>query len=400
MKIAHLDAFSGLSGDMLLGVLVDAGVSLASLRRELKKIPIDGYSLSAKKVMRHGITATKVDVHLTKLAHPARTWKDICRLIKSSAVSPDLQQKGLHVFELLFQAEAKVHGMPFEHAHLHELSAVDCIVDIFGSIIGLHMLGVERLSVSPINMGSGTVKTAHGILPVPAPATAELLKGFAAYGSDVPCELTTPTGAAILNGLSAISGPMPVSIPFRTAYGAGNKDLQTQPNVLRLMLAHTHGSVLRAEEPAETMVLETNIDDMNPQIFDDVMDKLLDAGALDVWLEQVIMKKSRPAAKICILADGGMIAKLAEILFINSTTLGVRVYPVGRIVLDRTITSIRLPYGTIRAKVGRRGDAVMNTSFEYADLKVLSGKTGIPIKKITADALRAFPDSPSARKKH
>ena len=261
------------------------------------------------------------------------------------------------------------------------------------------MLGVERLSVSPINMGSGTVKTAHGILPVPAPATAELLKSFAAYGSDVPYELTTPTGAALLNGLSAISGPMPVSIPLRTAYGAGSVDLQTQPNVLRLTLAHTLGSALQPHETAETMVMETNIDDMNPQIFDDVMDKLLEAGALDVWLEQVIMKKSRPATKICILARHGMIAKLAEILFRNSTTLGVRIYPVDRIVLDRTIASIRLPFGTIRAKVGRLGDDVMNTSFEYADLKALSGKTGIPIKQLAADALRAFPNSPAAKKK-
>ncbi len=391
MKIAHFEAFSGLSGDMVLGALVDAGVSLSFLRRELRKIPVNGYRLSAKKVMRRGIAATKVDVHITKHAQPARTWKDVHKLIRSSRLSADIQQKGLRIFKLLFQAEAKVHGVSLNGAHLHELAAVDCIVDIFGAVIGLDRLGIERLSVSPINMGSGTVKTAHGVLPVPAPATAELIRKFAAYESDVPFELTTPTGAAIIAGLSAGSGHLPVCFPLCIAYGAGNKDIESQPNVLRLTLAHTECAMPNADETTETVIIEANIDDMNPQLYEDVMDKLFHTGALDVWLEQVIMKKSRPGTKVCVLAEKHLITALAEIFFTNSTTLGIRIHPVHRIVLERTVTSIKLRQGSIRVKIGRLADTVMNTSFEYADLKELSQKTGTPIKQLTAEAYRVLP---------
>ena len=399
MKIAHLDAFSGLSGDMLLGVLVDAGVPLAHMKRELKKLPVDGYRLTAAKVLRYGIAATKVDVHLTGHGHPARTWKDVRTLIKKSSLPENVREKGLRVFELLFQAEAKVHGVSLDRAHLHELAAVDCIVDIFGTVIGLEYLGVKRLTVSPVNTGSGTVETSHGTLPVPAPATAELLRGFAAYGSGIPFELTTPTGAAVLAGLAAESGPMPVCIPERTAYGAGNRDLQNQPNVLRMTLAAFTESASQPDDSRSTVVMETNIDDMNPQLFEDVMEKLLAGGALDVWLEQIIMKRSRPGTKLCVLAADADVAELAHIVFLNTTTLGVRLYPVERIMLDRSMLSIRLPHGTVRAKVGLLGETVMNTSLEYADLKDLSGRTGIPIKVLAADALRALPSRAPLRRK-
>lgn len=399
MKIAHLDAFSGLSGDMLLGVLVDAGVPLAHMKRELKKLPVDGYRLTAAKVMRHGIAGTKVDVHLTGHAHPARTWKDVRALIKKSSLPESVREKGLRIFELLFQAEAKVHGVSLDRAHLHELAAVDCIVDVFGSVIGLEYLGVKRLTVSPVNTGSGTVDTSHGTLPVPAPATAELLRGFAAYGSGIPFELTTPTGAAVLAGLAAESGPMPVCIPDRTAYGAGNRDLQNQPNVLRMTLAALTESASRPDDSRSAVVVETNIDDMNPQFFEDVMEKLFAGGALDVWLEQVIMKRSRPGTKLCVLAGKADVAELAGIVFRNTTTLGVRLYPVERIMLDRSMLSVRLPHGTVRAKVGRLGETIMNTSLEYADLKDLSGRTGIPIKVLAADAVRALPSRTSLRRK-
>jgi hypothetical protein len=389
MKIAYLDAFSGISGDMLLGALVDAGVPLAHLKRELKRIPVDGYRLTASPVRRHGIAATKVDVHLTKHSHPARTWNDVQQLIRQSSLPDNIASKGLRIFEILFQAEAKVHGVAFEKAHLHELAAVDCIVDIFGAVLGLTWLGIEQIFIAPINLGSGTVKTDHGILPVPAPATAELLKGFVAYGSLVPFELTTPTGASILAGLGAISAPMPPCRPITTAHGAGNRDLDGQPNVLRLTCAEALQSAADTAPGTLTMLIETNIDDMNPQIYEDVMAKLFAAGALDVWLEQIVMKKSRPGTKLCVLADESMTTKMADIVFRETTAIGIRFYPAERIMLDRTIETIRLPYGTARIKIARLGETVMNHAPEFDDLKTLSQKTGMPIKQITADIMRA-----------
>lgn len=400
MKIAYLNAFSGISGDMLLGALVDAEVPLAHLKKELKKIPVDGYRLTATQVRRHGIAATKVDVHVTGHAHPARTWNDVQNLIRKSSLPADIAARGLRIFEILFRAEAKVHGVAFEKAHLHELAAVDCIVDIFGAVIGFAWLGVEQLLVAPINLGSGTVKTDHGMLPVPAPATAELLKGYISYGSTVPFELTTPTGAAILAGLGSISAPMPPCRPIATAHGAGGRDLDGQPNVLRLTYAE---SLLPAADNAQnplTVLIETNIDDMNPQIYEDAMAKLFSAGALDVWLEQIVMKKSRPATKLCVLADESMTTKMADVIFRETTSIGIRFYPAERIMLDRTVETIRLPYGSARMKVARLGETIMNRTPEFDDLKMLSRTTGIPIKQITADVLNAVkPEQPVQQRK-
>lgn len=399
MKIAYLNPFSGISGDMLLGALVDAGVPLAHLKKELKKIPVEGYRLAAEKVRRHGIAATKVDVHLTRHGHPARTWKDVQTLIRKSSLSPDIAARGLKIFEILFQAEAKVHGVAFEEAHLHELAAVDCIVDIFGAVIGLSRLGIEKIIVAPINLGSGMVRADHGMLPVPAPATAELLHGFVSYGSSVPFELTTPTGAAILAGLGAVSGPMPLCRPVATAHGAGNRDIDGQPNVLRLTCADSLQTADDIAPNTLTVLIETNIDDMNPQIYEDVMTKLFAAGALDVWLEQIVMKKSRPGTKLCVLADESMAAQMAERIFRETTSIGIRLYPAERILLDRTIETVRLPYGTVRIKTSRLGETVMNQSPEYDDLKALSGKTGAPIKQITSDVARAVASCPSRNKR-
>jgi len=389
MKIAYLNPFSGISGDMLLGALVDAGVPLTHLKKELKKIPVDGYRLTATAIRRHGIAATKLDVHLTKHSHPARTWKDVQTLIRKSSLSPDIATNGLKIFEVLFQAEAKVHGVACEKAHLHELAAVDCIVDIFGAVIGLSRLGIERIIVAPINLGSGMVKTDHGMLPVPAPATAELLQGFIAFGSSVPFELTTPTGAAILRGLGAVSAPMPPCRTLATAHGAGNRDIEGQPNVLRLTYADSLQTAPDAAPNTLTVLIETNIDDMNPQIYDDVMTKLFAAGALDVWLEQILMKKNRPGTKLCVLADESMASQMAEHIFRETTSIGIRFYPAERILLDRTIETVRLPYGTVRIKTSRLGETVMNQAPEYDDLKAISRKTGAPIKQITSDVTRA-----------
>ncbi|HMK44096.1 MAG TPA: nickel pincer cofactor biosynthesis protein LarC [Dissulfurispiraceae bacterium] len=388
MKIAYLDCFSGISGDMLLGALVSAGLPLAQLKKGLKLLPIKGYRIASSSVRRSGVAATKIDVKVDDAARPARTWKDVSRIVKKSMLPSPLKVKGLEIFRRLFEAEAKVHGVPFDQTHLHELSAVDCIVDIFGTVIGFAYLGIERIVVSPINLGSGMVKTSHGLLPVPAPATVELLRDLSVYGSPIPHELATPTGAAILTGLGAESGCLPLMRAACCAHGAGHRDLENQPNVLRMITGEPI-VVTETSDSADAVLIETNIDDMNPQLYEDVMDKLLNAGALDVWLEHLIMKKGRPGIKLNILASGSAVAALADIVFRHTSTIGIRYSPVRRLTLDRSVTAVRLPQGNVRIKSASLGGMLMNQAPEYEDLKVLSQKTGQPIKRLAIAAMAA-----------
>ena len=299
MTLAYFDCFSGISGDMTLGALVDAGVGIDALRAELAKLGLPGYEIKSEKVMRAGLAATKVHVILNEQEQPARHLSDIRRIIEASTLSSSIKQKSIAIFVKLAEAEASVHGTTPDKVHFHEVGAVDAIVDIVGTIIGLDLLGITAVAGSPINVGSGTIKTAHGILPVPAPATVELLKGIPAYGSSIPFELTTPTGAAIISTLSSSFGPMPRMRINRIAHGAGSKDFQGRPNILRLMI----GELVAAYEEDTSIIIETNIDDMNPQIYDHVIDRLMKAGAHDVYLTPIIMKKGRPAILLSALTD-------------------------------------------------------------------------------------------------
>ncbi|MDI6801553.1 MAG: nickel pincer cofactor biosynthesis protein LarC [Thermodesulfovibrionales bacterium] len=389
MKIAYFDCFSGISGDMCLGAIIDAGADIGIIKRELKKIPVKGYDLALKKVDRAGISSSKVDVILQKSKvksqkSEVKKWKDIEKIIKASSLSDKIKQRGLHIFKRLFETEARVHGEPFEKIHLHELGGIDCIVDIFGTIIGIDALGVEKIYVSSINLGSGTINTVHGALPVPAPATIELLKSYPVYASDIPFELTTPTGAAIITGLDSTFSPIPKMNVHKIGYGAGNKDIKTMPNTLRLFIGE------RKDIPDEghVMVIETNIDDMNPQIYEDVMEKLLASGALDVFIENVIMKKGRPAIKLTVIADKKRLNTLTDMLFKETTTIGVRFYEAHRKILSREIKKIKTRYGDVRIKISKLGDTVVNISPEYEDLKSISKKTKIPIKKLSEEVLR------------
>jgi uncharacterized protein (TIGR00299 family) protein len=398
MKIAYFDCSAGISGDMCLGALVDAGVSLSKLRSCLKKIPITGYRLSERKVRRNGIAATKVDVILTEPkghshhdhAHhhktPARKWTDVKKLIASSTLEDSIKRKGLAIFRHLFEAEAAVHGESVDHVHLHELGAVDCIVDIFGTLIGLEMLGVEKVFSSPVNTGQGTVNTAHGLLPIPAPATLELLKGCQFYSSGINFELTTPTGAAILSGLVEAFGPLPGISAERTGYGAGNREIADIPNAFRLII----GENLSVKDSSSSysgdrvIVLETNIDDMNPQYYEGIIDKLLKAGALDVFLENISMKKSRPAIKITAIIRDLDIDKVTDILFSETTTIGVRYYSAERRILNREIIKVKTSFGAMRFKVSRHNGKIVTVTPEYEDLRAISDKTNIPVKEIVA----------------
>ncbi|HCC69258.1 MAG TPA: nickel pincer cofactor biosynthesis protein LarC [Nitrospiraceae bacterium] len=396
MRIAYFDCFSGISGDMILGAMVDAGLPLNELKRELSKLKLKGYKLKEEKVNRAGLMATKVEILVQKSrvesqarppipsgseAGESRKWRDIENIITASSLSPEIKQKGLKIFKRLFEAESGAHGKQFDKVHLHELGAIDCVIDIIGTLIGLKFLGVEKVYSSAINLGSGTVKTEHGILPVPAPATAGLLRNALVYSSNIPFELTTPTGAVIISSLTESFGPMPYMKVSTIGIGAGNKDFKTQPNILRLFIGG--GNATSADD--EVTIIETNIDDMSPQIYEHVIDLLFDSGALDVYLTPIIMKKSRPGIKLTVISDNLKAAKLSDIILKETTTFGLRAYQAKRTVLDRETKESDTIYGKVRVKVGKIKGEVLKESPEYEDLKELAKKNRVPLSVILTE---------------
>ena len=393
MKIAYFDCSSGISGDMCLGALIDAGVPVAKLENELRKLRVKGYKLKVERVKRSGFTATKADV-IQKAAHKShitehRKWKDVERIIRTSSLSEEIKQKGLSIFRKLFTAEAKVHGETFDAAHLHELGAVDCIVDIFGTVIGLKLLGIEKVYSSGVNTGGGSVRTKHGILPVPAPATAELLKGIPVYSGGIDYELTTPTGAVILKEISSSFGSIPDMVIEKIGIGAGNKDFKDKPNVLRILIGQSKEQ--RAENREQKVaVIETTIDDMNPQIYEYVIERLFKAGALDVYLTQLIMKKGRPGIKLTVLCNSNEKEKIMKIIFEETTTIGLRFYEAQRRTLTREINQVNTRFGRVNIKVSKLGNKVVRRTPEYEDCKKLAKKLNMPLievmKKISSQS--------------
>jgi uncharacterized protein (TIGR00299 family) protein len=379
LKIAYFDCFSGISGDMCLGAVIDAGVSIRKLEKELKKIPIKGYTLIAKKVKRTHFVARKVDVieGSNIKVHGLSGWRDIEKIIQRSSFSQEIKRKGLNIFKRLFEAEAKVHGEVFDKVHLHELGFVDCIVDIFGTIIGLNMLGVEKVYSSPVNLGRGFVKSKTGILPVPAPATAEILKKVSVYSKGISFELTTPTGAAIIKEISSGFGDMPVMDVEKIGIGAGDRDFKNRPNVLRLFIGKQWPSADQSNE--RLTVVEANIDDMNPQIYEYVMERLFKAGALDVYFTQVMMKKGRPGVKMTVLCNEKQREDLMKIVLKETSTIGLRFYETKRRVLQREIKAIDTEFGKIRMKFSRLGDDILRVTPEYEDCKRIAKKRNIPL---------------------
>jgi pyridinium-3,5-bisthiocarboxylic acid mononucleotide nickel chelatase len=395
MKIAYLDCAAGISGDMCLGALVDAGASLNAIRRTLKRIPLSGYKLTSRRVTRSGVAGTKVDVIVQKSKihghHPAsRRWPDIVKLISSSSLDDSLKQKGLEIFRTLFESEGRVHGESFNVVHLHELGAKDCIVDIFGTIIGLNLLGIEKVFSSPVNLGQGTVQTAHGSLPVPAPATIDILRGLPVYASQIPWELTTPTGAVLLKSISSPSLSMPCMTIASIGYGAGNKDISGLPNMLRIMIGEDqpHDSLTSSYDTV--IIMETNIDDMSPQYYESVMSRILEAGALDVFLENIIMKKGRPAIKLTSIVRERDADKCADIIFRETTTIGIRLHSTERKILEREIKKVRTRYGIVRFKISRHKGDIVTATPEYDDLMAISARTAIPVKELAAE-LAGYP---------
>jgi uncharacterized protein (TIGR00299 family) protein len=379
VKLAYFDCFSGISGDMCLGALVDAGVPLEALKRELRKLPVRGFSLSAEKVERGGMAATKV--HVKVRGKGGRRWKDVREIIEGSSLSPEVKSGGLSVFKTLFQAEARVHGKRYDRVHLHELGALDALVDIMGTLILIERLGIGKVCASAVNMGGGSTRTSHGIIPVPSPAAAELLTGAPVYSSRDDFELTTPTGAALIRALATDFGPLPPMRIEEVGVGAGNKDFSDMPNVLRVFVGT--GEPRGGEE---VIVMETNLDDMDPRVFGYVAERLLEAGALDAWLTQVVMKKGRPGVKLSVLARRERQERLQDIIFRETTTLGVRMWSAGRVTLGRRIRKVKTRYGAVRLKEAILDGTVLRSVPEYEDCKRAARKHGVPLQEVMEEA--------------
>ena len=386
MTLVYFDCFSGISGDMTLGALVDAGVSIDALRSELARLDISGYEIKAEKVNRSGIAATKVHVFIDQKSPRARHLGDIIKTIESSSLSPAVKTKSVRIFQRLADAEAKVHATTPDKVHFHEVGAVDAIVDIVGSVIGLELLGATRIITSAVNVGSGTVQTSHGLLPVPAPATVELLADIPMYQSPPQFELTTPTGAAIISSLGSSFGNLPALKVVRVAYGAGDKDFPGHPNVLRLMI----GEAVSPYDEDTSVVIETNIDDMNPQVYDHVIGKLLQQGAQDVYLTPIIMKKGRPAILLSVLSGKSTIDVILDTIFRETTSIGVRIQEVGRKKLSREIRDVDTIYGKVRVKISKRDDEILTVTPEFEDCRKVAEEKNVPLKTVMDEAKSAF----------
>ncbi|MCS6902935.1 MAG: nickel pincer cofactor biosynthesis protein LarC [Candidatus Bipolaricaulota bacterium] len=396
MKIAYLDCFSGIAGDMFLAALLDAELITAQfLSENLSRLGLGPVRVHTERVLRRGITATHLRCETSADSHDHRHWSEIRALIEQSALTASEKARAIAIFGTLAEAEAKIHGISIEDVHFHELGALDSIFDIVGAAVSIEALKIDRWYVSQINVGSGTVETAHGRLPVPAPATLELLRDFPIYASGIETELVTPTGAAILKALTPNPSPvsesrergaeggvralaLPLARWHQIGYGAGTKDLSQQPNVLRLLV----GDSDTALESDETIVIETEIDDMNPELFPYVQQKLLQHGAKSVSAQNILMKKGRPGLLVRVLCDAVLVDKLCELLFRETTTLGAIYYPVQRKKLARKIIEVETPYGRVRVKVGMLGSEVINIAPEHEDCKKLADEKNIALKEI------------------
>ena len=388
MKTLYFDCFSGAAGDMILGALIDAGLPLGELKQALGSLGVEGWDVSADSVVRTGITATKFRVHEAgePATHRHYHLAGIKKRIDQSALSPPGKARASALFDRLAEAEAAIHGMPIEKVHLHEVGALDSVIDIVGCVYGLEWFGADRVVVSPINVGSGTVRTAHGVYPVPAPATLRLLEDAPAYGSDIAMELLTPTGALVLTDYADQFGPMPAMRVERTGYGAGDREIEGRPNVLRVVVGHEAD----AGHATRVVVIECEIDDMNPQIFGNLMEQLHAAGALDVFYSAVQMKKNRPGTLMTIVARPGDCDALVDLVFRETTTIGVRHTEMRRECLDRETVNVHTPLGTVRFKVARRDARVLNAQPEFDDLARLAREHSRPVKEVQALAAKAW----------
>jgi uncharacterized protein (TIGR00299 family) protein len=392
MKLAYFDCFSGISGDMTLGALVDAGCPVEYLRSELQSLDVSGWTLSAEKVWKNGMAATYVKV-VSEDQQKHRSLSTILEIIDKSKIAPQVRDRASAIFQKLGRAESYVHDAPLEKVHFHEVGAVDAIVDIVGACIGFDALGIARFVSSPLNVGGGTAKMAHGILPVPAPATARLLQGAPTYSNGVQKELVTPTGAAIIATLCEKFGPQPAMTVASIGYGAGTLDLENQPNVLRIMIGEAAEKSVAAAAfgfDEEIAVIEANLDDMNPQIYGHFQERALTSGALEVYTTPVQMKKNRPGTLLTVLCKLADTQKLMDLIFAETTTIGARTYNAQRRVLPRTSVTVATAYGDVRIKVASINGHIRQATPEYEDCRKLAVEKNVPLQTVITAAQQAF----------
>lgn len=389
MKLAYLDCSSGISGDMFLGACLDSGLDADALLAELAKLKLGSYEFMPERVLRAGLAGTHVEIVAAK-EQPHRHLAPIEQMIESSALSSAIKERSRKIFRRLGEAEARLHGQPIEKVHFHEVGAVDAIVDIVGACVALELLDVEELVASPVNVGSGRVTAAHGSLPVPAPATAELLRGIPVYSSGVESELTTPTGAAIVSTLAASFEPLPAMTVDRIGYGAGSRDLPGHPNLLRLFIGERSPDPEPVvHSPSEAVaVIETSVDNMSPEVYGYLVERALSAGALDINCTPIQMKKNRPGLAIRLLAKLDQAEALADLVFAETTTLGLRISTARRRVLEREIVSVETEYGPLSVKVASQQGKIVNAAPEYEDCRRVALERGVPLKEVM-DAARA-----------
>jgi hypothetical protein len=388
MRLGYLDCFSGVSGDMCLGALVDAGVPLAAIEQALAGLPLEGYALSARPVTRCGVAATQVEVELDQAQdHPHRGLDDVLAIIRGGAMPDDVVERCEAVFGRLAEAEARVHGTDLQSIHFHEVGAVDAICDVVGTVCGLRELGIEQLRFSTVMLGGGTVEAAHGLLPVPAPATVELLKGVPTAGGPAEVELATPTGAALLTTLGE-HAPWPAMSVEAVGYGAGGRELAELPNVLRLVVGEVPPPAGRTESDV-VWVLQTTLDDMTGEELGYCTEKLLGAGALDAFTTPVQMKKGRPGVQLTVLCAPEDLAAMEELLWRHTSTLGVRRSLWQRSKLRREERAVTTPWGEVRVKVAFLGDEPVRCEPEYEDCRAVAEARGLPLREVYRAARRA-----------
>ena len=392
MKILYYDCFSGISGDMNLGAMLDLGVSSDTLISNLEKLNVGGWKLEITKDQRHGITGTKATViidndtahdhdhhHGSHDSSGHRNLADIEKIIKGSSLSGEVKELSMKIFTIIAEAEATVHNKPVQEIHFHEVGAVDSIIDVAGAAICLVSLGVEKVYVSDIELGSGMVRCEHGLLPVPAPATALIVSGFPVHSGGVDFEATTPTGAAIIAG---IAEPLPAGLKYvikTTGYGIGQKNNPSRPNLLRVYLAETAGSQINGHE---AFIVECNVDDMNPELTEYISSRLFAAGAGDVWFTPVVMKKGRPAFMISVICEEHQIGAIREILFNESTTIGMRIFPFTKETLHREFEEIDTRFGRVVIKKSFFNGKLVSVKPEADRCAAIAAETGLPMKQI------------------
>jgi uncharacterized protein (TIGR00299 family) protein len=393
----HFDCFSGISGDMVLGALVSAGLPWTRLVKELERLKLKGYQLRKRNVRRGALHATKVNVVIRQGFERPLPLSRIRRILAASALPDPVKKQSHEVFDRLAEAEGVAHHVAPHEVHFHEVGVMDSFVDVVGSVLGCHLLNVTQVTASPVNVGGGMIQTSHGLLPVPGPAVAALAKGIPVYSAGPRCELATPTGVALIRTMASEFGPAPVMKTTAVGYGAGDLDPEGWPNALRVFLSETTAQTGLLTD--RIMQIETNLDDLTPQAYEHVMERLFSAGALDVALIPAMMKRSRPGVILSCLAAHEQADTMVEILLQETTALGVRIQELARRILPRRFVPVKVHGGTVRMKIATIGSGEEKAAPEYADCKAIADRTGLPLKKVMEKASHVYYTEHDRRRK-